>query len=110
SPGPDEWSVLQTIGHMTEMIPHWLRQCRSVIDAAGPELPRIGRSFADGERLAGPARGAVANPVELLAHLQSETQTAAATIRGYTAEQRAKQGLDGHGDKVSVDDIVGNFI
>ena len=110
SPGTDEWNVQQTIGHLTEMIPHWLRQCRAIIDAAGPELPRIGRSFGDAERLAGPARGAVANPVELLAHLQSETQSAGATIRALTAAQRAKQGIDGQGNTVSVDDVVGNFI
>ena len=109
-PGTDEWNVLQTIGHLTEMIPHWLRQCRAMIDAAGPELPRIGRSFGDAERLAGPARGAVANPVELLAHLQSETRSACAAIRTLTAVQRQKQGIDGQGNTVSVDDVVGNFI
>lgn len=110
TPGPDEWSVLQTIGHMAEMIPFWLRQSRTMIDAAGPELPRFGRSFGDAERLAGPARGASANPAELLAHLQSETRSGAAVIRALSADQRAKQGLDGRGETVSVDDVVDRFI
>jgi hypothetical protein len=36
SPAATEWSAIQTLGHMTEMIPHWLHHCRMLIEATGP--------------------------------------------------------------------------
>jgi len=34
--GGAEWSVMQVLGHLVEMVPYWLGQCRVVIAAAEP--------------------------------------------------------------------------
>ena len=80
SPGESEWSAMQTLGHMTEMIPYWLHHCRVLIEARG-EAPTFGRKPGSPERLAGVARGAAAQPDEMLAQLQDEVRRAAETIR-----------------------------
>ena len=88
---------------------HWLRQCRVMIAATGPELPHIGRPLTDAGRLAGPARAAD-GPADLLVAFQRETRAAAAAIRALTPAERARQGIDGRGQTVTVGDAVGNFI
>src|SRR5258705_12976926 len=35
-PGANEWSPMQTLGHLTEMIPHWLKHCQTLITATRP--------------------------------------------------------------------------
>jgi len=57
-PGADEWSAMQTVGHMAEMIPYWLSHCRTLIAATG-KPPRFGRTLDSPERLAGVERGAL---------------------------------------------------
>ena len=54
-PGENEWSAMQTLGHMTEMIPYWLNHCRTLIAAMGTP-PTFGRTPGSPERLAGVAR------------------------------------------------------
>ena len=58
APGENEWSAMQTVGHMAEMIPYWLSHCRALIAATG-EPPRFGRTLDAPERLAGVERGAL---------------------------------------------------
>jgi uncharacterized damage-inducible protein DinB len=43
-PGGNEWSAMQTLGHMTEMIPYWLNHCRTLIAVAGTP-PTFGRTI-----------------------------------------------------------------
>ena len=50
APGNDEWSALQVLGHMAEMIPYWLGHCRTLIAAHEP--PHFGRTLDAPERLA----------------------------------------------------------
>src|SRR5439155_22823228 len=110
APGADEWTVLQTLGHCAEMIPFWLAQCRSLIDAPGAESPRLGRALDDPARLAGPARGAAADPDALLAQLQTEAQKGASTILALTSAERAKTDMHPRLSQLRVADIVERFI
>src|SRR5262247_672226 len=49
-PGRSEWSAMQALGHMAEMIPYWLNHCRTLIAAAGtpPAFahPRVARAIS----------------------------------------------------------------
>ena len=42
-PGQSEWSAMQALGHMTEMIPYWLNHCRTLIATTGSS-PAFGRT------------------------------------------------------------------
>jgi uncharacterized damage-inducible protein DinB len=107
--GEDEWSAMQILGHMVEMIPYWLNHCRVMI-AAAAEPPQIGRMLDAPERLAGVERGAAAELDELLRQLKDEVQAAAPAIRQISAAERGKKGVHVRRGEVTVADVVGQFI
>src|SRR5215468_6847383 len=92
APGQEEWSAMQTLGHVTEMIPYWLNHCRVLIAATGAP-PKFGRTPGSPERLAGVARGATAEPGALLTRLEEEVRSAAAAIRKLSEADRSKRGI-----------------
>jgi hypothetical protein len=108
-PGKEEWSAMQTLGHMTEMIPYWLAHCRTLIAATGAP-PEFGRTHGSPERLAGVAQGASSRPDVLLARLQGEVRSAAAAIRKLSPAERAKRGVRIGGGEMTVADVVEKFI
>jgi uncharacterized damage-inducible protein DinB len=108
APGENEWSAMQTLGHMTEMIPYWLNHCRVLIAATG-QPPTFGRTPGSPERLDGVARGATAEPDVLLGQLQEEVRAAAATIRRLSVAERGKRGISGK-DQMTVADVLERFI
>ena len=79
-PGGKEWSAMQTLGHMAEMIPYWLNHCRTLIAATGPP-PTFGRIPGSPERLAGVAHGASADADALRRQLHEEVRAAKSAIR-----------------------------
>jgi uncharacterized damage-inducible protein DinB len=108
-PGESEWSAMQTLGHMTEMIPYWLHHCRVLIAATGAP-PTFGRTPGSPERLAGVAHGAAAEPDALLAQLRHEVRAAAGAIRGLSAADWGKRGLNPGRGEMSVADVVERFV
>ena len=108
-PGEDEWSAMQTLGHMTEMIPYWLHHCRVLIAATGAP-PTFGRTPGSPERLAGVAHGAAAQPDVLLSQLQKEVRAAAGMIRKLSIAERSKRGLNPERGEVTVADVLESFI
>ncbi len=104
-----EWSVMQVLGHLLEMIPYWLTHCRVII-AMTAELPPFGRSLDAPERLAGVQRGATGNPDELLQLLHDEMRTAISMIRGMSLVERQKKGIHLRRGEMTVTDIIEVFI
>src|SRR5262249_36341633 len=84
---PDEWSAVQVIGHILELVPYWTSQIQILADADG-EPPHFGRGLDAPERLEGVAHGAATDPDELLQQLEAVAQAGAAHIRAMTPEQR----------------------
>ena len=109
APGQDEWSAMQTLGHVTEMIPYWLNHCRVLIAATGAP-PRFGRKPGSPERLAGVAHGASSEPGALLAQLEKEVRSAAGTIRTLSEAARGKRGISGERGEITVGEVIESFI
>jgi uncharacterized damage-inducible protein DinB len=109
TPGQDAWSAMQTLGHMTEMIPYWLNHCRVLIAATGAP-PRFGRTAGSPERMAGVAHGAMAEPGALLARLEEEVRSAAGTIRKLTEAESSKRGISGERGEITVAEVIESFI
>lgn len=107
--GDNEWSVMQILGHMVEMIPYWLRHCRVLI-AATAEPPVFGRGPDTPERMAGIERGSNGDPKELLGLLNDEVEAAARAIREMSAAERSKKGLHIKLGELTVADSVERFI
>src|SRR5258705_5729306 len=83
---------MQTLGHMTEMIPYWLKHCQTLIAATGTP-PTFGRTTGSPERLAGGAHGASTDPDALLRRLHDEVPAAASVIRRLSPAARGKRGI-----------------
>jgi hypothetical protein len=108
APGENEWSAMQILGHMVEMIPYWLSHCRAIIAAAEP--PVFGRDLNAPERLAGVEQGATGDPDELLSRLSGEVQAAARAIRAMSPAERSRRGVHARRGEITVADIIEDFI
>ena len=109
APEKDAWSAMQTLGHMTEMIPYWLNHCRVLIATTGSP-PRFGRTAGSPERLAGVAHGATADPDELLRRLEQQVRTAAGAIRTFSEAERSKRGISSESGEVTVAEVIESII
>lgn len=107
--GVNEWSVMQVLGHMVEMIPYWLGHCRVLITTTG-EPPVFGRGMDAPERLAGIEHGSNGDPKELLGLLHDEVKAAASAIRDMSAAERSKRGIHIKLGELTVADCVERFI
>lgn len=109
NPGPDDWSAMQILGHVVEMIPYWMQHCEMLIAADGSP-PRFGRSADSPERLAGVEAGNTGNADDLLAQLHDEIITAGRRISDLTPAELAKTGIHVRMGVMTVGDIVDRFI
>jgi uncharacterized damage-inducible protein DinB len=107
--GDNEWSVMQILGHMVEMIPHWLGDCRAMIAATG-EPPVFGRGPDAPERLAGIERGSNGNPKEFLGLLNDEVKAAARAIREMSDADRSRKGIHIQRGELTVAESVERLI
>jgi uncharacterized damage-inducible protein DinB len=108
-PGRSEWSAMQTLGHMTEMIPYWLNHCRTLIAVTGTP-PAFGRLPGSPERLAGVSRGASADPDALLRQLHEAVRAAASEIRQLSTTERGKRGISSERGEMTVAQVIESFI
>jgi hypothetical protein len=108
-PREGDWSALQILGHVVEMIPYWLHHSRTLIEAPG-KPPTFGRASDAPERLAGVERGASGQPDALLHQLDQEVQIAARTIRAMSPAERAKKGIHVRRGEMTVADVVEQLI
>ena len=106
--GEVEWSAMQIFGHLVEMIPYWLGQCRVLLTATEP--PTFGRELDAPERLAGPERGASEDLEGLLRLWHANVTTAAQTIRQMSAVERNMKGQHVRRGEMTVADSVESFI
>ncbi len=107
--GAEEWSVMQILGHMTEMLPYWLSHANAII-ASSDELLKFGRALDAPERLEGVERGAAATPEALLQQLYDAMQQTSAAIRAMSSSARAKRGLHSRLGEVSVAQLIETVI
>ena len=109
APGEGEWSALQIIGHMTEMIPYWLHHCQRLI-AAGGAPPSFGRTPDSPERLAGVEQATTREPEEALRLLHREVQAAAEMIRSLSPADLGRKGAHIVRGEMTVGDVVSHFV
>lgn len=107
--GENEWSTMQVLGHLVEMIPYWLSSCRALI-ASTAGSPAFGRTLESPERLAGPERGAAGDADELLRRLNEEVQAAVRAIRQMSSVERGKKGVHVRRGEMTVAEVVDFFV
>jgi hypothetical protein len=108
TPGEDEWSALEVMGHIIEMIPYWLGHCHHLIAATEP--PRFGRTLDSPERVAAVEQATTRDPEELLGLLNREVQGAVAVIRHLSPGERGKTGFHLRQGEMTVAEVIERFI
>lgn len=103
-----EWSALEVFGHLIEMVPYWLDQCRVLSTTTEPSM--FGRGLDAPERLAGPELGVTTDIEALLELWHANVKTAAQTIREMTTVERSKKGQHVRRGEMTVSDIVELFV
>lgn len=108
-PGEDNWSAVQILGHMVEVVPYWLDHCRKIIAAAG-EPYHFGRSLDNPDRLAAVQRPKSETSGHLLRLLSDEVRPAARAIRKMTPAERGLIGIHQGRGEMTVAEIIEVFI
>ncbi len=107
--GGTEWSAMQILGHMIEMIPYWLHDCQEIIAATDHQV-KFGRGEDAPERLEGVESVENKNPDEVLPLLRQEITNATRIIRAMSPAEREKKGIHTRRGELTVADIVENVI
>jgi uncharacterized damage-inducible protein DinB len=107
-PGESEWSALEVLGHIIEMIPYWLDHCHRLMAAAEPL--RFGRTLDSPERLAGVERATTRDPGALLRSLNDEVEVATTAIRHLSAGEQSKTGIHLRQGEMMVAEVIERFI
>ena len=77
APGESEWSAMQTLGHLTKMIPYWSNHCGVLIAPTGPPRgPAARRVRRSDWRVC----QAAPRPDDLLTQLEGAVRSAATAI------------------------------
>ena len=109
SPSENEWSVMQTLGHMVEMIPFWINHCRLLI-AAGEEPLQFGRELDASERVDGINRGTNIELGKIFIILKQEIRDAAQAILSMSNEEREKKGIHIKYGQMTVAEVIERLI
>lgn len=107
--GESEWSAMQILGHMLEMIPYWLYYCQQIIAATDQQV-KFGRGEDAPERLEGVESVANKSPEEIMPLLRQEITAAAQMIRAMSPAERQKKGVHIRNGEITVADIVENIV
>ena len=109
APGEAQWSALETLGHVVEMIPYWLSHCRTLIAAEG-EPPAFGRTLESPERLEAVETVEKVGPDTLMDRLETEVESAVGEIRGMSAADLEKKGMHVRRGEMAVAEVLERFI
>ena len=109
SAGPDEWSALQIVGHMSEIVAYWTRQAQILAVATGAP-PQFGRNLDDPERLEAVRHGAGGEADQLLRQLDGNIRMAATVFRNMTPAQRARTGIHNRLGEITVAQAIQELV
>jgi hypothetical protein len=105
----DEWSTVQVLGHMIELVNYWTGAIQAIAVSTG-EPPRFGRTIDAPERLAAVAHGAASESDALLQELEGAITSAAGRIRAMTPAQRARTGLHNRLGEITVANALNELV
>lgn len=80
APAEDEWTVMETLAHVAEVLPYWSRQAREVAARSENNRP-FGRTHEDPDRIAAVARHREDRLADVLPRLRDGLAEATRTMR-----------------------------
>jgi hypothetical protein len=108
-PADGEWSVMQVLAHVSEMLPYWSRQAREIVTRERDNEP-FGRTHDDHGRIAAVEQHGSDHPDTMLARLRSGLAEAVGTLRGLPPQAWARTGQHARRGEMTVEQIVHDFL
>jgi uncharacterized damage-inducible protein DinB len=108
-PADGEWSVMQVLAHVAEMLPYWSRQAREIVARERDNEP-FGRTHDDPGRVAAVEQHASNGLDTMLARLRSGLAEAVGTIRGLPPNAWARTAQHARRGEMTIEQIVQDFL
>jgi uncharacterized damage-inducible protein DinB len=108
-PADGEWTVMENLAHLAELMPYWSRQAREVAARAENNQP-FGRTHEDPDRIGAVERHADDRLDQVLPRIRDGLAEATATMRELTAEGWAKTARHRNRGEMTVTDILDQFL
>ena len=108
-PGPDDWSVMEVLAHLAELLPYWARQARDVATRERGDEP-FGRTHEDPDRIAA-VEGHARDPLEaVLPRIRAGLAEATSTLRALPPDRWARTARHARRGQMTVEQIVDQFL
>jgi hypothetical protein len=108
-PGDGEWTVMENLAHLAELMPYWSQQAREVAARAENNQP-FGRTHEDPDRIGAVDRHANDRLDQVLPRIREGLTEAAATMRALPAEGWSKTARHQNRGEMTVTDILDQFL
>ena len=109
APAAGEWTVMEGLAHVAEIMPYWSRQAREVAARSENNQP-FGRTHEDPDRIAAVERHARDRMEDVLPRVREGLAEATATMRELPAEGWQKTANHRNRGEMSVAQIVDQFL
>lgn len=106
---PGEWTAMQSLAHVAELLPYWSRQARDVAARRENDQP-FGRTHDDPERIAAVATGAEDALAEVVPRVRGALVECEATLRAIPAQGWLRTGRHMRRGEMTVLQIVDQFL
>jgi uncharacterized damage-inducible protein DinB len=108
-PAPGEWSVMMTLGHVSEVLPYWSRQARRIALSDRDDEP-IGRALDDPDRVGAVERHANSRIEDILSLLHDGLAEATRTLRDLPTDRWSRTAQHPRLGAITVEYIVEHFL
>ncbi len=108
-PAPDDWTVMQSLAHVAELLPYWARQAQDVAARTEDDQP-FGRTHDDPDRIAAVEAHRDDALDEVLPRIRAALTESSATLRALPAGGWTRTGRHARRGEMTVEQIVDQFL
>lgn len=109
APTADDWTVMQSLAHVAELLPYWTRQAQDVAARSEHDQP-FGRTHDDPARIAAVEAHAHDRPEHVTPRIRAALVETAVALRAIPAPGWARTGRHARRGEMSVEQIVDQFL
>jgi hypothetical protein len=109
APADGEWTPMQILAHVAEMLPYWSQQAREVASRPRDDEP-FGRTHADPDRVAAVEQHANDRLADALPRLQAGLAEALSTLRTIPADGWSRSAHHANRGEMDLEQIVDFFL
>jgi uncharacterized damage-inducible protein DinB len=106
-PRAGEWTVINTLAHVAEILPYWAHQAEAILRSPGAPF---GRTHEDPDRIAAVEQHAADTLAEVLERVRRGLDESLSTLRSIPAAEWGKAGVHSRRGSMTITDVVDSFL